>query len=88
VSAVDLLAAELAERLLPKLTAGIAACLSSRATTEPGPAGPMLMSETRYAEKYGVSARSLQHWRRVGRVTPAFVRLGRRILYVDAVPGK
>jgi DNA-binding transcriptional regulator YiaG len=47
---------------------------------------PRFLSETDYAERYSVSRRTLQSWRLSGRKLPAFIKAGRKVLYLDQPP--
>ncbi len=87
MNAISGLATELAELLSPQLVAAIEARLTAIAAVAPRPEEPALLSEAAYSKRYGISRRTLQDWRQKGRVSPTFVRLGRKILYIDAVPG-
>ena len=86
MSATDALASELADLLVPKLVAALNSRTAADTSATPRSPAPVLLSETAYGQRYGISPRTLQHWRRKGRAKPAFVRLGRKILYIDAVP--
>jgi predicted site-specific integrase-resolvase len=49
--------------------------------TQPSHSDPRIArTEAELAERWGISRRTLQRWRREGRA-PVFLRLGRRIFY-------
>lgn len=86
MSATDALASEIAEILIPRLVAVLDSRSIAVVGASPPQAAPVLITEGRYSKRYGISPRTLQDWRRKGRASPAFIRLGRKILYIDSMP--
>jgi hypothetical protein len=76
-TAADLLDV-LAESLAPRIADRVAALLRE---SRPKPAQePRYLGERAVAERLGISVRTLQSWRSVGR-GPEFQKAGRRVLY-------
>jgi hypothetical protein len=85
MSGLDVLAAELIDALIPRLVDA----LESRANLMPAPPRPdlpALLTEKQYSEHYSIPARTLQGRRLSGKSSPQYVRLGRRILYLNSPP--